>query len=215
MSGFGHTFRQALQRVANHSQRAVAVVKSLRRPLAVPRLTSAPPPPPYIQSRLEDVFDALADLSLQPNIATALELASEALAGELPTAAMAAALHDIDRDEMRFVVARGVGHELLKGTAMPVARCLVGHAAYDVVLTDGGPDGAAWIAPEGKDSPVLLCPILHDRTLLGLLALAEPICAAEFGDHDVELVRYVSGQLGSVIHELRLRPPQVELAQHG
>ena len=215
MAGAQRTFRATLKRIADRSLRAVEVVKSLRPPLTALRLSSAPPPPPYVQSRLEEVFDALADLSLQPSIVTALELASDALASELPTAAIAAALHDIDNDEMRFVVARGVGHELLKGTAMPLAECLVGHAAYDVVLTDGGPDGARWIAPEGKESPVLLCPIIHDRTLLGLLALAEPICAAEFGNHDVELVRYVSDQLGSVIHDLRHRPPQAEPAQRG
>jgi GAF domain-containing protein len=209
MSGIPPSIRTALKRIADSPQRVVASLRGSLAP-AISRLSVAPPAPAHVENRLEDVFDALADLSLQPNIATALELASDVLESELPTATLAAALHDIDTDEMRFVVARGSGHETLKGTAMPLADCLVGPSAYELVLTDGGPQGAAWIAPEGAQSPVLLCPILHDRHLLGLLALADPICSAQFGDHDVELVRYVSGQLGSVIHELRQRPPAAE-----
>ena len=59
----------------------------------------------------------------------------------------------------------------------------------------------------------MLAPIIHDRRLLGLLVLAHPISTPEFSDHDVELVRYVSSQLGDAIHCLRLRrqslaPPQ-------
>jgi len=201
-----NTLWTELKRLAQRSQRAIDRVASGRLPRNLRVSTVRPPPPPHVESRLEEVFDALAELPQQPNVGAALELASDALESELPTAAMAIALHDIDKDEMCFVVARGVAHEL-KGTTLPVAKCLIGHAAFDVMQTHGSCDEAEWIAPEAE-SPVLLCPIRHDRILLGLLAMAEPICSAEFADHDIELLRYVCDQLAGVIHGLRSRPPQ-------
>lgn len=182
-------------------------MSSVARP-QLPLASERPPAPAHVQSRLETVFDELADLALAPNVASALELASDVLEAELPSAALVAGLHDIDNDEMRFVVARGIGHELVRGTALPVAECLVSRAAFDAVITDGGADGAEWIAPDGEESRVLLCPILHDRTLLGMVALADPVCAADFVDHDKDLVRYVCSQLASFIHLQRHRPPE-------
>ena len=212
MPGLSPTLRNALRRIADGSQRAMDVMTSWRRPLAGVRMTSAPPPP-HVEARLEQVFDALADLPLQSSIGAAFELAGEALASELPTATMAVGLHDIDEDQMRFVVAQGAGEERIRGVAMPVAACFPGPTAYEIVLTHGGADGARWIASEDDRAPVLLCPIVHEQTLLGLVALAEPMCAADFGKHDIALVRYVSDQLGSFIHDFRLRPPSTTLDQ--
>jgi GAF domain-containing protein len=162
-------------------------------------------PPPEHVTRLESMFEALSELPAQPHVSAAVELASEALQAELPVEALAAGLYDIDVDEIRFVAANGARCDSLRGTAMPRARCLVGFSAEEAIITSGGPSGAAWIGSGEDGSTVLLCPVLHDGNLLGLLALADPLCAASFSRHDIELVRYVAEQLAAFVHAQRQR----------
>lgn len=160
-------------------------------------------PPPEHLSRLETMFESLSELSSQPHVAAALELACDALQSELPTAAIAAGLYDIDADEVRFVVARGAGSEQLSGAAVPRARCLTGYAAEGPIIARGGRDAVDWIGDGEEGSTALLCPILRDGNLLGIIALADPLCAAQFESHDTDLVRYVAEQLAELIHAHR------------
>jgi GAF domain-containing protein len=162
--------------------------------------------PDHVVKRLESMFEALSDLALQPDADAALELACDALQAELATKTVAAGLYDIDRDEIRIVAARGPERESLRGSVMPRARCLVGYAAEGAVIANGGSYGADWLGGSGEDATVLLCPIHHDTTLLGLLALGDPLCAANFDQYDLELVAYVVEQLGTFIHAHRHRP---------
>jgi hypothetical protein len=163
-------------------------------------------PPDHVVTRLERVFEALTDLSAQPSTASALDLACDALQAELPTGVIAAGLYDIDCDEIRIVAARGSEHERLHGSVMPRGRCLVGYASEGAVIANGGSYGADWLGSSGGDATVLLCPVHHDTTLLGLLALADPVGSANFDHYDVELVGYVAEQLGTFIHAHRHRP---------
>lgn len=162
--------------------------------------------PDHVVTRLERVFEALSELSAQPDTAAALEYACDALQAELPTRAVAAGLYDIDRDEICIVAARGPDHEHLRASVMPRSRCLVGYAAEGAVIANGSSYGADWLGASGEDATVLLCPIHHDTTLLGLLALADPAGSANFDHYDTELVGYVAAQLAAFIHSHRHRP---------
>lgn len=163
-------------------------------------------PPPEHLTRLETMFEWLSELPSRPHVAGALELACEALQAELPTEAISAGLYDIDADEVRFVVARGPRSDQLCGTAVPRARCLTGYAAEGPIILGGSERNAAdWIGSGEEGSTVLLCPILHDGNLLGLIALADPLCSARFERHDTDLVRYVAEQLAEFIHAHRQR----------
>ena len=206
-------FRNAVMRLADAPQRTLSKVTSRFGSRTKSGVVSIAPPPEHITRRLEDVFDALSELSFQPHVAAALDLACDVLQTELPTEAVAAGLHDIDADEIRFVTARGIGHERLRGTAMPRSRCLVGYAAEQAITTAGGAQGVAWIGGGGAQSTVLLCPIVYDANLLGLIALADPLCTASFGPYDVELVRYVADQLAGFIHAHRQRPAPAAVAR--
>jgi GAF domain-containing protein len=151
------------------------------------------------------VSEALSELSFQPHVAAAFDLACDTLQAELPTEAVAAGLYDIDSDEIRIVAARGPEHDALRGSAFPRASCLVGYASMEPTITSGTAHGAQWLGSGGEDSTVLLCPILHDAHLLGVLALAEPLTVARFEDHDRGLVSYVADQLASFIQTHRHR----------
>ena len=206
MTWLSHIIRNTVTRLADGPQRTLSKVSA--RFSAVPSEPALLPsiPPPHVVSRLEEVFDALSDLPLQPSVGAALELACDVLQAELPTESVAAGLHDIDADEIRFVVARGLGHERLRGTALPRARCMVDYAAEQAIVVRGGAGGVEWIGGNGVESAILLCPIVHDATLSGLLVLADPVCTAEFGRYDLEVVRYVADQLAGFIHTQRLHP---------
>jgi len=192
-----HTFRNAMLRM----------VDAPRFGTGPRRQPSSRPAPDHVVSRLENVFEALSELSFQPHVAAALDLACDTLQAELPAGAVAAGLYDIDSDEIRIVAARGAEHDALRGSAFPRASCLVGYASMQPTITSGDAHGAHWLGSGGQDSTVLLCPILHDAHLLGVLALAEPLCVARFEDHDRELVSYVADQLASFIQAHRHRPP--------
>ena len=205
MTSLSHILRNAVLHLVEVPQRTLSKVTGrFSVPNEVAALASIPPP--HVVSRLEDVFDGVSDLASQPSVLGALELACGVLQAELPTEALAAGLHDIDTDEIRFVVARGQGHQSLSGTAMPLARCVVGYAAEQATLARGGAGGVSWIGSSDAESTVLLCPIVHDANLLGLLALADPVCKAELDRYDLEVVRYVADQLAAFIHAHRQRP---------
>lgn len=204
MTQLSAILRSAVLRLADVPQRTLSKVAERLGSGPVSRVVSIPPPD-HVTIRLEAVFESLSELAFQSDIAAALELACETLQAELPSEALAAGLYDIDADQMRFVVARGVGSDLLAGTAIPRARCLVGYAADAAVIARGGAGGVDWIGQGEPGSTVLLCPILHDGNLLGVLALADPLCAAEFSRHDLDLVRYVAEQLAGFIHAHRQR----------
>jgi GAF domain-containing protein len=204
MTHLSHTFLSAVLRIARAPQRTLATVAA--RFSAAPRPAQLNAPPDHVVVRLESVFEALSDLSSQPHIGAALDLACEALQAELPTATMAAGLYDIDSDEVRIVAARGAEHDLLCGSALPRARCLVGYAAESAIIARGDEHGSDWLGG-GQDTTVLLCPIREDANLLGLLALAEPLRASGFDQYDVELVGYVAGRLSSFIQAHRQGVP--------
>jgi GAF domain-containing protein len=206
-----HTLLKAVRLLSDAPQRGLSKVAA-----RLGSFGSVPAPPPdHVMMRLESVFEALSELSLQPNVAAAFDLACEALQAELPTEAVAAGLYDIDADEVGFVAAHGVGHERLRGTALPRGRCLVGGAVEEAIVVRGDAPSAGWLGAGGADATVLLCPIRHDGHLLGVLALADPLCAAEFSHHDLELVAYVADQLAVFIQAQRLRPSTAAPARAG
>jgi len=200
---FTHNLLSAVERLADAPQRTLSLVTA-QLGVQLP-VTRSAPPPPHVTSRLEAAFDALSDLPLAQNVVAALDLACEVVQTELPSESVAAGLYDIDADEILFVSARGVGDDLLRGMAMPRARVLSDRAAEFAIITTGASGAADWIAGT-PDSTVLLCPIQDDTTLLGVLALADPLCAADYTPHDMDLVRYVAGQLADYIRAHRRRP---------
>jgi GAF domain-containing protein len=200
-----HTLLNALQRLASAPQHTLSKVTA-RFSTGLRLEPAASAAPDHITTRLESVFDALSELSFQPDIAAAGDLVCDALQAELPSAAVAAGLYNIDSDEIRIVAARGLEHELLRGAVMRRERCLAGRAPEEPIIVSGEAAGADWIGTGEEGSSVLLCPILHEANLLGALALAEPLCAADFSYHDLELVSYVAGQLAAFIQTHRLRP---------
>jgi GAF domain-containing protein len=197
--------RSAVERLAEAPQRTFSMVTGQLGGANLP-VNRSSPPPPHVTSRLESAFEALSELSFRPHVGSALELALDVLQAELPSEAMAAGLYDINADEILFVTARGEGHDMLRGTTMPRVRCLCGRAAEHAIITDAAPGAADWIGAR-QESSVLLCPILDDTTLLGVLALSDPTCAVEYTQHDAELARYVAGQLAGYIRSKRQRPP--------
>jgi hypothetical protein len=199
-----YTVLKAVRLIADAPQQTLSKVAA-RLGGSLPPRPSSIPPPAHVTLRLETVFEELSELALQPHIAAALDLACDTLQAELPTEAIAAGLYDIDNDEIRIVAARGLGHELSHGFAMPRARCFAGQAAERAIITTGNPDGVDWLGRGGEGSTVLLCPILHDAHLLGMIALADPLCSAEFNHHDIELVAYVAGQLAEFVQAFRQR----------
>jgi GAF domain-containing protein len=203
---FSHTLLNAVLRLADAPEHALSKVTArlsngLRSQPASP--TSAPD---HVIRRLESVFDAMSDLSLQPDTATAFDLVCTTLQAELPTAAVAAGLYDINSDQIRIVAARGLDDGLLRGVVMQREQCLAGRTAEHAIVISGAADGANWLGTGEQGTSVLLCPILHDAHLLGVLALAEPLCVADFDNHDIELVGYVANQLATFIQGQRLRP---------
>jgi GAF domain-containing protein len=202
---FPHTFRRAVRLLADVPQetlsRAAARFAGRSR---VARVAS--PAPEHVMLRLENVFEALSDLPFQPHVAAALEVACDTLQAELPTETAAAGLYDIDSDELQILVVRSAMHDLRRGTRLPQGRGLLGAGAHEAVIARGDAPHASWLAG-GKDSTALLCPILHDANLLGVLALANPLCAAQFDRDDLELVDYVAQQLSAVIQAHRHRTP--------
>jgi GAF domain-containing protein len=199
-----YTVLKAVRLLADAPQQTLSKVAA-RLGGGLPPKPASTPPPDHVTVRLETVFEALSELPSQPHIAAALDLACDTLQAELPTEAIAGGVYDIDSDEIRIVAARGLEHELLRGMAMPRARCFVGYAAESAIITSGDADGVDWLGRGGEGSTVLLSPILHDANLLGVLALADPLCSAEFNHHDVELVTYVAGQLAEFVQAHRHR----------
>lgn len=209
---FSHTLISVVQRLVDAPENTLSKVAArFSTGFEAEPLTG--PMPDHVTLRLEGVFDALAELPFQPDYTAALDLACDALQGELPTEAVAAGLYDINADEVRIVAARGMEHDLLRGTIMSPKRCFAGHASEAAVITSGGPEGADWLGAGEEGSSVLLCPILHETHLLGVIALADPLCAAEFTSHDVELVTYVAGQLAGFIQTRRQIPSIIPPAQ--
>jgi GAF domain-containing protein len=202
MTHLSHRFLTAVLRMTRASQHTLSNVAA-RFSTGAQAVQTGGAPPDHVVMRLEGVFEALSDLSAQPHIAAALDLACDALQAELPTAVMAAGLYDIDSDEVRIVAARGAEHELLCGAAMPRARCLVGYATEGAVIAAGDAHGSDWLGGGGQDTTVLLCPIRKDANLLGVLALAEPLRADDFDHYDLELVGYVADRLSSFIQAHR------------
>lgn len=206
-----HTLLNAVQRLADAPQQTLSrVTARFGSGSRLKRVTS--PTPDHVMLRLENVFEAMSELPSQPHIAGALGLACDTLQAELPTQAAAAGLYDIDCDEIHIVAVRGEQHERLRGTRIPRTRCLVGAAAVEGIITRADAPGADWVCG-GEGSSVLLCPILHDANLLGVLALGDPLCTAQFDHNDLELVGYVAHQLSAFIQAHRHRaPPPVDAA---
>ena len=203
-----HTLRNVVLRLADAPQHTFSKMTArFSRGLRLPAKPSATPE--HVVRRLEGVFDALSELSFQPDVAAAGDLVCDALQAELPAAAVAAGLYDIDSDEIRIVAARGLDRELLCGAVMPRERCLAGRAGQEVTIVRGDADGVGWIGTGEAGTSVLLCPILHDANLLGALALAEPLCTADFSHHDRELVSYVAEQLAAFIQSHRHQRPSL------
>jgi GAF domain-containing protein len=197
-----HRLLDVVQRLANAPQQTLSKV-SARFGAQLPEDPALNAAPDHVVRRLESVFEALSDLSFQPDIAAALDLVCDTLQAELPTAAVAAGVYDINSDEIRIVAARGLEYDLLHGTVMPRERCFASAAEHAIIIRG---DAADWLGTGEQDSTVLLCPVLHDGHLLGVLALAEPLCTAEFDHHDLELLGYVAEQTAGFIKDHRLRP---------
>lgn len=204
-SYLSHTLLNAVQRLVDAPEQTLSKISAgfSTVPKAPP---SAAPPPASVMLQLESAFEALSELPFQPSVAAALELACETLQSELPSEAIAAGVYDINADEMRIVAARGLERDLLRGTTMARGRCFAGRASQAAFVISGGVNGIDWLGSGEEGAEALLCPIVVDAHLLGVLAVADPLCAQRFTIHDIELVSYVAGQLGSFIHSFRQRP---------
>lgn len=168
--------------------------------------SSASETPDDVMVRLESAFDAMSELPFQPDVTSALDLACDTLRSELPSGAVAAGLYNINADEIRIVSARGMEQDLLRGAIMTRAECFAGRTADAPFVISGGRGGADWLGCGDDEAQVLVCPIACDGHLLGVLAVADPICVDRFADHDLELVSYVANQLAGFIQTLRQRP---------
>jgi GAF domain-containing protein len=199
------TFRSAVRLLADAPQETLSRAAARFAGRSRGRRATTPAPE-HIVLRLENVFEALSELPFQPHIAAALELACDALQAELPTEAAVAGLYDIDSDELQIFVVRGAIGDLARGTRLPRARGLLGAGAFEAIIARGDAPHASWLAAS-EGSTALLCPILHDANLLGVLALANPRCTAEFDRDDLELVDYVAQQLSAAIQAHRHRTP--------
>lgn len=199
------TVLRVVQRLVDAPEHTLSLVASRFSTELQPE-PSANPAPDHVMLRLESVFEALSELPFQPDTTAALELACDALQAELPSETVAAGLYNINADEIRIVAARGMEHDLLRGATMSRGCCFGGRAAEEPFVISGGPDGADWLGSGEEASEVLLCPIVCDDRLLGVLAVANPLCTDTFAAHDLELVSYVAGQLASFIQALRRRP---------
>src|SRR5690349_8434066 len=103
-SHLSHTILRVVQRLADAPEHTLSLVAA-RFSTELPQL-NANPAPDHVMHRLESVFDALSELSFQPNISAALDLACDTLQAELPAQAIAAGVYDINADEIRIVSAR-------------------------------------------------------------------------------------------------------------
>jgi GAF domain-containing protein len=202
-----HTLVNAVQRLADAPEHALSRVVA-RFSTELPALPHESAAPDYAVLRLESAFEALSELPFQPHVHAALELACEVLQAELPSEAIAAGLYDINADEVRIVAARGMEHDLLCGTQMSRAQCFVDRPADAPFVISRGPNAADWIGCGEDGAEVLLCPIVCDANLLGVLAVADPLCSAGFTDHDRELVSYVAQQLSAFIQAARHSRPE-------
>jgi GAF domain-containing protein len=202
---FSQTVLRVVQRLADAPEQTLSLVASRFSTELQPE-PSTTPAPDHVMLRLESVFEALSELPFQPDVTAALDLACETLEAELPSETVAAGLYNINADEVRIVTARGMERELLCGATMTRGCCFGGRAAAEPFVISGGPGGADWLGSGEEGSEVLLCPIICDDYLLGVLAVANPLCTGSFAEHDLELVSYMAGQLASFIQDLRRRP---------
>jgi GAF domain-containing protein len=89
---------------------------------------------------------------------------------------------------------------------MARTQCFAGRTADGPFVASAAPGGADWLGSGDDGAEVLLCPIMLEGHLLGVLAIAEPLCTATFDDHDLELASYVAAQLSTFMQGLRQRP---------
>jgi GAF domain-containing protein len=204
-SSLSQTVLRAVQRLVDAPEQTLSLVAA-RFGTELELDPNPSPAPDHLMVQLESVFEALSELPFQPDINAALNLVCDALQAELPSGAIAAGLYDINADEVRIVTARGMEDDLLRGMIMTRGRCFVGRATDAPFVISGGPAGADWLGSGDDGAQVLLCPIMSDAHLLGVLAVADPICIDRFGDHDLELVGYVADQLATFIQTVRRRP---------
>lgn len=204
-SYLSQTVMRVVQRVADAPETTLSLVAA-RFGTELRLEPSAEPAPDHVVVRLESAFDALSELPFQQDVGAAFDLACDVLQAELPSEAIAGGLYDINADEIRIVAARGMEQDLLRGSILPRERCFAGREVDEPFVIHGGSDQGDWVCFSGEDAEVLLCPIVHDAHLLGVLAVAEPLCAAGFEEHDRELVSYVASQLAAFIQARRLLP---------
>ncbi|HEX2676469.1 MAG TPA: GAF domain-containing protein [Polyangiales bacterium] len=200
-SHLSHTLADAVQRFVEAPEHVLSRVAA--RFSAPPQPAPAvPPTEDHILLRLERVFEALTDLPFRSDVAAAFELACDALQDELPSEALIAGVYDIDADEIRVTSARGAEADLLRGMLLSRERCFLGRTHEEPFVIEA----VDWIGSGEPGGQVLLCPIVHDGNLLGVLAMADPLCVAQLGEHDVELVQYIAERLAVFMQALRERP---------
>lgn len=204
-SYLSQTVMRVVQRLADapeHTLSAVAARFGTEQDLE----PNAEPPPEHVLVRLESAFEALSELPFQQDVGAAFDLACDVLQTELPSEAIAGGVYNINADEIRIVAARGMEQDLLRGSILPRTQCFAGREVDEPFVIGGGSDQGDWVCFSGEQATVLLCPIMHDTHLLGVLAIAEPLCSAGFEEHDLELVSYVASQLAGFIHAQRQLP---------
>jgi GAF domain-containing protein len=204
-SYLSHTVLRIVQRMVDAPEQTLSRVAE-RFGTELQLEASGTSAPDHVMVRLESVFDALSELPFQCDVGAAFDLACDTLQAELPAEAIAAGVYDINADEVRIVAARGLEHELGRGSIIPRGRCFAGRTNEEPFLIGGGPGGVDWLGSGDASAEVMLCPIVRDDHLLGVLALATPLCANRFEEHDLELVSYVADQLATFIQAQRRRP---------
>jgi GAF domain-containing protein len=204
-SYLSQTVLRVVQRLADAPENTLSVMAA-RFGTELDLAPSGEPAPEHVLVRLESAFEALSELPFQQDVGAAFDLACDVLQSELPSEAIAGGLYNINADEIRIVAARGMEQDLLRGSILPRERCFAGREADGPFVIHGGADEGDWVCFGGDEAEVLLCPIVHEAHLLGVLAVAEPLCASGFEEHDRELVSYVASQLAAFIQARRQLP---------
>ena len=181
---------------------------------AAERASAAPAVRAEPDDRLASVFEALHELAHLRTPAEGLEFIVRLLETTVPAEAIAAALYDINTDELRFVALTGPGADGLRGTAIPRNQGLFGragagraeHTSLVIRRVAEEPDYAA--SSDGRPGlearNMLLRPVVHEARLLAMLQLINRTTGS-FSAPDVHLVNYTADRLAEFLRDARAR----------
>ncbi|MCG8557892.1 MAG: GAF domain-containing protein [Proteobacteria bacterium] len=178
-----------------------------------PRRRKTPLAQPGQDERLAEAFEALQELAFIATPRDALQFVVKMLRKTIPAIATTASLYDINTDELRVVVAEGPEAEQLQGRTIPLGAGIAGASARvggkpSTVLSPAE-DSRYREELDGRPGlevrSMLLCPVVHEGHLLGMLQLLNRLDAERFSKDDLHLINYVASRLAEFLHHARIR----------